>query len=626
MNCCRFRDGRMLALILVSIMAAPAPAQSGDAQKPDAVIEKWDQTWTLRPDGSTVYDEVKHVRLNNDRAYGSFSDPRITFNRDVDTLDILTARTRTPKGELIDVPAYSRNEVSPGDAAGWPAFANVRQMVLTFSGIEPGCLLELHTRITRRAGGPRVLAGDVRLDHRYPVLERRVSMIAPEGVPLATRITPESLASAGAPAVVEDPGAGGGLVGKTWQFKFDRETPDEGQAPPWQERAARLTFSTVPSAEALVREALDEVRSAADESPLISRLAAEWTRDKADPVAKLRALRERFAATFNFVDFDAAQRPAGPRRASDVINSAYGTSQEAAATLLALCRAAGLTVQPALLTADEVWCDTTPQRSFIKGYVLLFDDAGDTQIWSPQHGRLHRGGWAGHTVLSHSGTALQRTPLPPWDAAAGSRLVIRGNAAVAADGKLTGKLTIRARGLFVAPESLRTKDGQQARLADLTRRLLADAEVGGFSVTSLTDDELTADVDIKTSKPLPKLADAWRLTLGQDGPFMADVGLPLGSDRRVQPVRIPGPFEEQIELVVTWPAEWKVEARPAATTGPPASPAGVTQSVKVSGDRMELTRTTRVTQREIDREGFTSVRAALNALRTESARTLLLKP
>jgi len=45
------------------------------ADPPDAVIELWEQHWTLNADGSTVYHEKQHVRLNSDRAYGEFADP-----------------------------------------------------------------------------------------------------------------------------------------------------------------------------------------------------------------------------------------------------------------------------------------------------------------------------------------------------------------------------------------------------------------------------------------------------------------------------------------------------------------------------------------------------------------------
>src|SRR5437763_1439003 len=123
MRGCRVMSGRAAsfararrALVIVAAFGSAAAAR-GQTAEPDAVIEKWSQHWILREDSSVQYQEFKSVKLNNDRAYGEFADPRITFNRDTDKVEVLIARVRRPDGATLDVPKYSQNEVSLNDAA-----------------------------------------------------------------------------------------------------------------------------------------------------------------------------------------------------------------------------------------------------------------------------------------------------------------------------------------------------------------------------------------------------------------------------------------------------------------------------------------------------------------------------
>ena len=53
-----------LALLAAVALCSAPPSR---AEAPDAVIELWEQSYTLRADGSTRYHEKKHVRLNDPR-------------------------------------------------------------------------------------------------------------------------------------------------------------------------------------------------------------------------------------------------------------------------------------------------------------------------------------------------------------------------------------------------------------------------------------------------------------------------------------------------------------------------------------------------------------------------------
>jgi transglutaminase-like putative cysteine protease len=619
------RAARAVALAAL-LVASSAPAQNPPAADatPDAVIELWEQSWKLAPDGGSTYREKKHTRLNQERGYSEFADPRITFNRDTQAVEVITARTRLPGGEVLDVPAYSRNDVSPRDSAGWPAFANLRQVVLTMSGIEPGCVVELEYEVKTRPGAAGPIAADLRLDHRYPIRSRKITVDAP-GRSVRWNLTGDS------PQIVAArPDAQAGAAGRL--ICEVRDVPamiDEPQAPPRSARSPRLVFSVGPDLEEWLAQRVRAIDTAAADAPLISKLAGEWTKDSGSPAEKVRAIQEKLAATFNFVDFDAAWRPATPRSAADALGYNYGLPEEAAAVFLALLRGAGIAAQPAMLVDSAAWQDAVPTDLGVAAYVVLVPLPGSSEpeIWHPQSGRIRRDRrWAGHTVLNGAGDDVRRTVLPPWENAGESECHVRGSVTIAKDGGYAAKLTLRTTGLFTAAESLRSADQQRARVADLLGRVVPGADVSQLTVRTLAPDVFEVEAELKSRKPITPDAAGYRFTLPADGPFFADVSLPVACATRTQPVRLTGAFRENVEVTISWPEGWTAVVRPAAVERDSGDWGAVQQSVHPDRTNLKLTRETTIARRDLPPADFLALRQPLNEVRSEAGRTLILKP
>ncbi len=619
----------------------PAPAKRAAASTPDAVIELWEQHWKLQDDGALVYHEKKHVCLNSERAYGEFADPRITFNADTDTLEILTARTKLPSGEYVELPPYAHIEVAPDVTAGWPAFANIRQHLLVMSGLEAGCVVELEYKITSKPG-TRLLAADLRLDHCYPVQQRIVQVEAPAGTKvqaILTNLPEDQKLSAATQAWVEKVRAGDTasaveLPSQALDFGAFEATPEEAQAQPWYCTAPRLTFAAV-SKPGWVETRLAALQAAAQPDPKLYELATEWTKDMNDPADKLRAIHEKLKATFNFVEFPIEWRPTTLRPAAEVARSNYGTPEEAAALYLALARAAGLAVVPGMLAPDEAWHAGVAQPALVSRYVIAQRDeaedgaaalTGDEDLWDAHAGRLlPEGRWSGALLLPEPMPGLGVT-LPTWDDADESQCQVHGAIKLAEDGSYAGKLVVHVTGLFVNSEALRTADAQKSRLATLIGRVLPDVSVESFTTRSLVAGDFEAEVQVKSAKALKKLDGAWLLQMPKDGPYLADVPLPLASETRHTPVRLAGAFDERIDVMIEYPEKWTLLAQPAELAPDEEDWGQVEQAVTVAKGSTKLVRHTRIENRDLEPEEFTALRESLNALRTDAARTLLVKP
>jgi hypothetical protein len=617
------RDVYLTRPAAILICALCAPCALARAEPPDAVIELWEQHWTLNADGSTAYHEKKHVRLNSDRAYGRFADPRITFNRDTDEVEVVVARTKPPAGGYIDVPDYSRNEVSPGATAGWPTFAALRQIVLTMSALEPGCVVELEYRIRRRAEGRGFLAADVRVDDRHPVRNRVVSITAPRNRAVSVWMPDELTAVVKSTYRRSTDGASGV---NTWEFGPQPAASNDPQAPDWRiEPGRRFAFSALGGAAEWQAATRARIAAAADESPLIARLAAEWSAEHADAPAKLRALQEKLAATFNFVDVEPDLRPAALRRASQVLESNYGHAEEAAAVLLALARAAGLPAGVALVVDDHVWLADAPQDGFIAACAIELEGAPPTRF-DARHGPITRDlRWAGARVLSADAVV---TELPAWTVAAESRIELTGRVKIDSDGKYGGTVTLRARGLFASGDGLRTRGEQERRLRELAQRALPSIRLSDVSVTALTPGTFEAQAKIESTEPLPRLDGAFVMHLPGGEPFEQQVALPLGTARRERSVRLAGAFEQQVSLTFTWPEGWALEAapegRPLLSLG--AGSLGQQVTRNVAEPQITISRQVTLTRPRIAAADFAPLHAALSELRSPAQRTLVWRP
>jgi len=166
--------------IAIAIAQDKKPVEKPD--QPDAVVKLWRQHWSLAADGTIVFHETRQVQINTDRANGDFADPRITYDADTQTVEVIAARTKLPSGKVLDVPEYGRTEVAPFATSGWPIFAPIRQKVFVMSGIERGAIVELDYKLTTKAAAKAVLAGDVRLNDRYPIAVHEIRIDVPRGV------------------------------------------------------------------------------------------------------------------------------------------------------------------------------------------------------------------------------------------------------------------------------------------------------------------------------------------------------------------------------------------------------------------------------------------------------------
>lgn len=604
-------------LMLPATVWAQAPDLTVGADRfpgADGIILRWEQSWTLDKDGTVHRRDHQWFKYLSSRPIRSTADPRLDFHATQDELKIHTARTHLSDGRILPVPDYSFNLAGPSDVAGWPAYADWRQMVVSFSGIEDGAVIELDYEVITQ---PRVMPwidADLRLQQTYPTLERVVTVMVPAGVPLHYRVD----------------GVEGDHLTRTegtesttyhWVFKDLPGAPGEPQALPWQQRCGRLRFTTAKDGAFWAKAFVWGAEMAALPDAQLKQFAESAVKDEVDPTERVRLVARKLHDSFNFITSWKARRPLSCRAAGEVLRSNYGNDVEAASLLAAALRALGMQATPAVAVDATIWDPQVPTDSCLAGLAVAVQLPDETIYVHPRHGLLHNPGDFGRHLLISAAEdgGITETYIRARGEDQGSNLEITGKLTLKPDGKAAGELRVRLTGAFYDPADLTSGDAQKSLLRGLLGRVLTGFKVGDWAVTQLSDEVLQATVQVSTDKDLPELAGRRVLQFGSGPAFLGSFPLPLDRSYRTSDVDTGGPFGEVLDLTVELPDGYHATLVPAALATEIEPWGSVRQTVEARDGSLRLRRVIAVTQEHLSSGAFAQLRQTLNRLRaTES--------
>ncbi len=147
----------------------------------DAEFLKMTKTFTLNNDGSMDYTCSKQLKLNTYVAFNRFyGETFIVYNTDYQSLKINSAYTIMANGKKIETPANAFNEVLPAFSKNAPAYNNIREMVVTHTGLERGAIIYLDYTLHTQKGFYNELMLNEVLSESSPVDELTIQVVLPE--------------------------------------------------------------------------------------------------------------------------------------------------------------------------------------------------------------------------------------------------------------------------------------------------------------------------------------------------------------------------------------------------------------------------------------------------------------
>lgn len=223
----------ILIIILSAFVFNIAFAQTDLA---DAEFVKLTKTYTLNEDGSMSYRYYKELKLLTHSAFNRFyGETFVIFDPDFQELTINESYTIMADGKRVDAPDNAFNEVLPRGAAHSATFNNLREMVITHTGLELGATIYLDYTLTTKKGFWPALMGNEIIQETSPVSEMEIKFQVPSDVELQHKM----LNLRTGPEVMVK----GSQKEYTWKFKGLKASAKEsfqGDSP----GIPRLSFST----------------------------------------------------------------------------------------------------------------------------------------------------------------------------------------------------------------------------------------------------------------------------------------------------------------------------------------------------------------------------------------------
>jgi len=480
----RFFSALMPVLIPVLLMSQESQSE--------ALYHRLSKTYTLNPDGSMEYTYTKEQTLLTYTAFHRlYGETFIIYNPDYQKLEILEAYTKMVDGKRIQVPENAFNEVLPRFANRVPAWNNLREMVITHTGLERGATIFLSYSILTKPGYYPALMGTEIFSESEPVDELSISVRVPSGQKLYSKVRDTDLQ----PSVTEQ----NGYSIYRWDMKDVPAHSAERFQSPDHCNEPGLVFSTEKGYDRILGIITSQPAFRQNTGNLITRFTDTIVAGKETLEAKAFAIQEAVVQNLNLYQIPDYYTGYRIRTPDQVIQSNGGTFAEKALLMTEMLRLAGLEASPVLVFPSCTFDREIGNLSALGNWIVRtsFPEAGTIylavdQINAYSMNRLMPG-QVFLDVTSRGGDKIEEIP--------GQRSVIRvkgtlqPDTALRLNGDLFAELEGRANPYLALLRS-------EKKAGPYLGGSISSRDLSLISLTSLTPDQAKLTLSVKGASSL----------------------------------------------------------------------------------------------------------------------------
>ena len=307
----------------------------------DAVFQRLVHEYTLQADGSVDYHHFRELKINSYYdIHRAFGETFVIYDTQRERLSVRESYTLMADGKKVVTPQNAFNEILPREAAGAPPYSQMREMVITHTGLERGSTIILdYVRKTFNSPGA-YFSGVKSMAEEAPVNAMTFILRFPANTPFNHKV----LNSNAAPEIsIAD-----GMTTYRWEFTNLSAAVHEVYARPAASLYPTIIWSTASSFTAawnhFTGQEAFRLRCDADMQLYADSMRSAWPNELERGLAIQTYVRQAirdYGLSLEHTDYKV-------RNAEDTWKSSGGTLMEKAVLLAALCRAAGLDAYTAL--------------------------------------------------------------------------------------------------------------------------------------------------------------------------------------------------------------------------------------------------------------------------------------
>ena len=337
---------RIIPYIIIIALAAffnSCDKQTKEQKQSDALFQKITRTYTLNPDGSMDYqyqhelDLYTHFSFN--RLYG---ETFIVYNPEHQKLKVNRSETKTAEGKMVPSPDNAFNEVLPRFAEGAPPYHQLREMVVTHTGLEKNSTIFLDYNLHTEAGFKPFLMEDALLSETSPVNELVIKVRFPKDKELNYQLlnAEENLNISNK----------GDMKEYKWVFSDLEATSKEDHQPAYSENLPRLLFSTADFEQA-TSWLMDQFSY--DLPSSIEAGVEETLQGKENKMDSILAIRDMVANHINHFDIPLEYKGYTLHSNEQVLENNGGTTFEKTVVLSSMLQKIGVEATPVAIIPDS---------------------------------------------------------------------------------------------------------------------------------------------------------------------------------------------------------------------------------------------------------------------------------
>ena len=401
----------VLAVIFCGLFTAQARADYTDLS---LTHEKDIQAYTVNADGSFVLDVERVLRINEERAIKPNAQRSVTYNRTLETLDIVDAYTLKPDGRKVAVTSDQIKEQQEAASANAPMFQDSRVKVVIFPDLQVGDRMVLHYQRKRTTPLFPGHFEDLYAPDFYQYEQIRFSYDLPADMPLHADFRGFK---ASAPATAN------GRTVYRWDLEPAQKNRVEEGSVAYIDYGQYLAVSTFASYKQFAQAYA--ARAQVQVTPALEQLARELTANLQTPRSKALVLSDWVRTNIRYVAVYVGAGTVVPHSAQAVLDNRYGDCKDHVALLEALLKAVAIESSPALINLGNAYeLPKVPTLGVLNHAITyvpsldLYLDSTATPIAAgylpiPELGKpvvLTQSGELGHTASNQQGkvdTAMQ---------------------------------------------------------------------------------------------------------------------------------------------------------------------------------------------------------------------------
>jgi hypothetical protein len=515
----------------------------------DAVYQYIKHEYILNQDGSTIYNYEHKLKLLTSFAINrSYGETFVVYNPQWQSLKINKAVTTMADGKEVSVPQNAFNEVLPGFAAQAVPYMHLREMVITHTGLERNCTVDLSYSIASKAGFLPGLIGKITVGDRSPIKNIDIIIKIPSGKKLNftfanTNIQPNKTSE-------------NNFDIYTWHFENLPLIAQEDAQPDLADFNPTLIFGTATSEE-IQKHILGNEKGLYDLNDKAKAIVMDIIKDKYSLEEKSLAIKNWIETSVGLMNCDLSYIGYKPLPAQEVFDRNVGSTLDRAVLLIAILKA--VDIPSTIVLAPNSFCHYEPCKDsesklellsqFSIPYVKILklsDDKGLLYLDPNEHQKNQYPSRIMYKTLVNLNTKATEPYIQTPNENA-----FKLNIGLDSLGYLYGSSAISLSGAYIPATD---KSGFEAVI-------ISSLNANGYKATAKNNDLLinTSGViprqyDIKSNNPVENISGVNRIKLPNSPCGLNELHIPISTAPRSTPVILPFIINDNVEYSITIPA------------------------------------------------------------------------